>query len=94
MRKIVLTFGLATGAGGDEVGEDGDGAGVAEGGEAVEAEGVEIVTGEEGEVGVVAGEQARVLVVEEVALAHGLYDEGVLGRRGGGPGGGELAELG
>src|SRR4051794_15082518 len=52
--RLGAALGLQTGAIADQVGEDGDGAGVAEGGEAVEAEGVEVVAGEQGEVGVVA----------------------------------------
>ena len=68
-----------------------DGVGVAEGGEAVDAERVEVVAGEQGEVGVVAGEQARLAVVEEVALADRLDDERVLAGGGGArPGGGEV----
>ena len=41
-----------------------------------------------------AGEEARLSVVEEVALADGLDDEGVLGRRGRGgrAGGGEFSQ--
>jgi hypothetical protein len=81
-----MTLGLEAGAVADQVGEDGDGAGVAEGSEAVEAEGVEVVARQQGEVGVVGGEEARLLVVEEVALADGLDDEGVLGGRGNGAG--------
>lgn len=90
-----FAFGLEAGALRDQVGEDGDCGGVAEGGKAVEAEGVEVVAGEQGEVGVVAGEQARLLVMEQVALAHGLDNEGVLGggRGRAGAGGGEFTQL-
>ena len=85
---------MELGAEADQVGELVDRGGVAEGGEAFDAERVEVVAGEQGEVGVVAGEQPRLAVVEEVALADRLDDEGVLGgRRGGaGAGRGERAE--
>src|SRR5215218_3056070 len=80
-------FRLEPGAGADQVGEDSHRMGVFEGGEAVEAEGVEVVAGKQGEVGVVAGEEAGLLVVEKVALAHRLGDEPVLAAAG------QLAEL-
>jgi hypothetical protein len=70
----------------DQIAEDGDGAVVAERGEAVEAERVEVVAGEQGEVGVVAGEQARLAVVEQVALVDRLDDQGVLAGVGSGAG--------
>ena len=93
--RVEVPFGREAGTGADQVGEDGDGAGVPQGGEAVEAEGVEVIAGEESEVGVVAGEQARLLVVEEVALTDGLDDDGLLAWRGGGSraGSGEFAKL-
>ena len=72
---------MELGAEADQVGQLADGGGVAERGEALDAERVEVVAGEQGEVGVVPGEQARLAVVEEVALADRLDDERVLGGR-------------
>ena len=72
------------GAAADQLGQHGDRLGVAERGEALDAEGVEIVAGEQGEVGVVAAQQARLAVVQEVALAHRLDHERVLAGGGGG----------
>jgi hypothetical protein len=77
-----IAFGLQAGAVADQVGEDGDGAGVPEDREAIEAEGVEVVAGEEGEVRVVAGKEAGLLVVEEVALADCLDDKSALAATG------------
>ena len=69
------------GAAADQVGELAHRLGVAERGEALDAERVEIVAGEQGEVRVVAGEQPRLAVVEEVALADRLDHQRVLAGR-------------
>ena len=62
-RNLVLaSLGVKLGAAADQVGEEGDGRGVAHVGKAFDAEGVEVVAREEGEVGVVsrqAGEACR-----------------------------------
>ena len=67
----------------DQIGELADRVGVGEGREAFDPERVEVVAGEQGEVGVVAGDEARLAVVQEVALADRLDDERVLAGGGG-----------
>ena len=59
----------------DEVGQRGDRVEVAERGQALEAERVEPVAGQEGQIGVLAGQHARVAEVQELALADRLEQE-------------------
>ena len=72
---------MRLGAERDDVGELGDRLEVAEGGEAREPEGVELVAGEQRQVAIVVAQPAPVAVVQEVALADRLDDErDVVGR--------------
>ncbi len=86
--------GVQLGGDADQVGEDGDGLEIADRGEQADALRVEVVAGEQRQVGVRRLEQARSAVVEEVALAHALDDAAVelALRRGPGPGGEQLGE--
>ena len=81
---VLASLGVQLRTAGDQLGKDGDRLGVAEGGQALDPKRVEVVPREQGEVSVVAAEQAGLAVVEQVALADRLDHEGVLGRSGGG----------
>src|SRR3954452_15317508 len=74
----------------DDVGELGDGLEVAERRQPREPERVEVVAGEQDEVGIVVAQEAPGAVVQEIAFTDRLYDErdvvGVTGRAGAGRG--------
>ena len=80
----------------DQVRELADGRKVAQPGELLEADRVEVVAGQQPQIGVGAHDHARLAVVEEIALANRLDHErvsgGLVGR--GRPGGDEGAERG
>ncbi len=77
--ELRATLGLRLGAQPDDVGELGDRIDVAQRGQAREPQGVEPVAGEQGEVGLDLGEQPRGAVMQQLALADGLDDEGDVG---------------
>src|SRR3954452_7649892 len=82
--EVGAALGMGLCAQRDDVGELCHRLEVAERGEAREAERVEVVAGEQDEVGIVVAEEAPGAVVEKVALTYRLYDErdvvGVTGR--------------
>ena len=63
----------------NQVGELSDGRKVAQPGELLEADGIEVVAGQQAQIGVRADDHARLAVVEEVALANRLDHERVSG---------------
>lgn len=77
--SLGIAFRVGAGSGRDEVGEHDHGLDVAALGDAAEAEGVERVAREQAQVGVHAGEGARLAVVEQVALVDRLDREQAIG---------------
>jgi len=86
VRRLDAGFALVQlGNQGDQVGELAHSLQVAEPGQPLEAQRVQIVAGEERQVEVRTHDDARLPVVEQVALANGLDHQGVLARLSGGP---------
>src|SRR3954453_18343052 len=90
VREVGAALGPGLRAERDDVGQLGHRVEVAEGGQAREAERVEVVAREQEEVAVVVAQEAPRAVVQKVALTDRLYDErdlvGVTGRAGSGGG--------
>src|SRR5438046_275202 len=70
-RAKPMAGGLGLRAGGDDAGQRGDALEVTVGGEQLEAQGVQAVAGQQGEVRLGPGHEPRLAGVQPLALAHG-----------------------